>query len=323
MKAIVYEKYGSPDLLSLQEVETPTPTDDQILIKIIATSINGADKENLIGKPFYTRISGLFKPRYPILGSDIAGCVAAVGKNITEFKIGDEVFGEIPNYHGGFAEYVCTSGSTMALKPAKLTFEEAAAIPQAGTIAWQGIREQGNVKSGQKVLINGAGGSGGSFAIQLAKLYGAEVTGVDNSHKLEFMRSLGADNVIDYQQQNFTKTGKQYDLILDMLASQSAAAYEQALASNGTYFCVGGSLKSIFQILVRGRRIKQKSGKTIQMLAVPQNRQDLVAITELCESGKITPSIDRCFPLAKLPDAFRYIESGHAKGKVVINITQG
>ena len=235
MQAIVRESYGAPDVLRLTEVPTPTPTADQLLIKIHAVSINGSDRENLIGRPLYARIGGLRKPGNPILGSDIAGTVAAVGKNHTEFKVGDELFGELPGYHGGFAEYVCTSGETLILKPANLTFAQAAAIPQAGVIAWRGIREKGQVQPGQKVLINGAGGSAGSFAIQLAKLGGAEVTGVDGPDKLDFMRSLGADHVIDYTKADFTASGKEYDLILDMIAHRSVFALPRALRPNGTY----------------------------------------------------------------------------------------
>lgn len=320
MKAIVYEKYGSPDVLHLTELAKPTPTDDQILIKIHAVSINGSDKENLIGKPLYTRIAGLLKPGNKILGSDIAGRVEFVGKNNTEFEPGDEVFGEIPGYHGGFAEYVCTHGKTMMLKPASLTFEQAAAIPQAGVIALQGIRDKGQVQLGQKVLINGAGGSAGSFAIQLAKLYGAEVTGVDNTSKLDFMRSLGADQVIDYNQENFTTSGKQYDLILDLIAHHSVFAYQRALRPNGTYFFVGGSVGVIFQTLLLGPLIRKSTGKNIRMLAVPQNRKDLISITELCEAGKIVPVIDRWYPLSEVPEALRYVGEGRAKGKVVITL---
>ncbi len=320
MKAFVYEKYGSPDVLRLAEVEKPTPNADEILIKIHAVSINGSDREGLIGKPLYARTSGLFKPGNPILGSDIAGKVEAVGSNHTEFKPGDEVFGEIPGYHGGFAEYVCTNGSTMALKPASLTFEEAAAIPQAGVIALRGIRDVGQVQPEQKVLINGAGGSAGSFAIQLAKLHGAEVTGVDNAHKLDFMRSLGADHVIDFAREDFTRSGKQYDLILDVIAYRSVFAYPRALRPNGTYFFTGGSTALIFQILILGPLIKRVTGKNIRMLFVPQNRKDLLAITALCEAGKIRPVIDRQFPFSDIPEAFRYIEDGRAKGKIVILI---
>jgi NADPH:quinone reductase-like Zn-dependent oxidoreductase len=320
MKAIVYEEYGSPDVLHLTELAKPTPTDDQILIKIHAVSINGSDKENLIGKPLYSRIGGPLRPGNQILGSDIAGRVEVVGKNNTEFEPGDEVFGEIPGYHGGFAEYVCTHGKTMMRKPASLTFEQAAAIPQGGVIALQGIRDKGQVQPGQKVLINGAGGSAGSFAIQLAKLHGAEVTGVDNINKLDFMRSLGADQVIDYNQENFTTSGKQYDLILDLIAHRSVFAYQRALRPNGTYFFVGGSVAVIFQILLLGPLIRKTTGKNIRMLVVPQNRKDLISITELCEAGKIVPVIDRQYSLSEVPEALRYVGEGRAKGKVVITL---
>ena len=232
------------------------------------------------------------------------------------------MFGELPGYHGGFAEYVCTHGRTMALKPASLTFEEAAAIPQAGVIALQGIRDKGQVHPGQKVLINGAGGSGGSFAIQLAKLYGAEVTGVDNTGKLDFMRSLGADHVIDYTKEDFTKNGKQYDLILDLIAHRSVFAYQRALRPNGTYFFVGGSVAVISQILFLGPWIKRTTAKNIRILAVPQNRTDLIAIKELCEAGKIIPMIDRRYALSDVPEALRYVGEGRAKGKVVIVVEQ-
>jgi NADPH:quinone reductase-like Zn-dependent oxidoreductase len=320
MKAIVYEHYGSPDVLRLTEVKKPAPKDDEVLIKIHAVSVNGSDKENLIGKPLYARIGGLFKPVNQILGSDIAGQVEAVGKDNTEFKAGDEVFGEIPGYRGGFAEYVCTHGKTLALKPASLTFEEAAAIPQAGVIALQGIRDKGQVKPGQKVLINGAGGSAGSFAIQLAKLYGAEVTGVDNGGKFDFMRSLGADHVIDYQREDFTKSGKQYDLMLDLIAHRSVFACQRALRPNGTYFFVGGSVAVLFQVLLLGLLIKRTATKNIRVLAVPQNRKDLIAITKLCEAGKIVPVIDRRYSLSEVPEALRYVGEGYAKGKVVITL---
>lgn len=320
MKAVVYRNYGSPDMLKLEEVEKPIPNDDEVLIKIHAVSLNRSDWEALTGKPLYARIGGILKPRHHILGSDIAGHVEAVGKNNTEFKPGDEVFGEIPGYHGGFAEYVCTTGNTMALKPANLTFEEAVAIPQAGVIALRGIREKGNVQPGQKVLINGAGGSAGSFAIQLAKLYGAKVTGVDNTYKLDFMRSLGADHIIDYTREDFTKNGKQYDLILDLFAYRSAPAYRRALKPNGTYFSVGGSVATLFQILLMGPLIKKITTKNIRILVAPQNRKDLLSFTELCEAGKIFPIIDRKYSLSDVPEALRYLGEGRAKGKVVITI---
>jgi NADPH:quinone reductase-like Zn-dependent oxidoreductase len=267
-------------------------------------------------------MGGLFKPGCPILGSDISGCVESVGRNHTEFKPGDEVFGELPGYHGGFAEYVCTHGRTMAHKPAGLTFEQAAAIPQAGTIALRGIRDKGQVKPGQKVLINGAGGCAGSFAVQLARLYGAEVTGVDNTGKLDFLLSLGADRVIDYTQEDFTGTGKQYDLILDLVAHRSVFAIGRALRPNGTYFFVGGSVTVLLQILLLGHWIRITRARNMRMLAVPQNRQDLISVTELCEAGKIVPVIDRQYPLADTPEALRYVAGGYSKGKVVITVAQ-
>src|SRR5688572_16592920 len=225
MKAIVYTEYGSPDGLQLKEVATPVPADDEVLIKVHAVSVNRSDWEALVGSPLYARMNGLRKPRRQILGSDVAGRVEAVGKDHTDFQPGDEVFGEMESYSGGFAEYVCTRGKDWALKPPSMSFEEAASIPQAAVIALQGIRDHGQVQSGQSVLINGAGGGAGMFAIQLAKSYGAEVTGVDNAGKLDFMRSLGAAHVIDYAREDFTRNGRQYDLILDLVADRSVFAY--------------------------------------------------------------------------------------------------
>ena len=320
MKAIVYEKYGSADVLHLSDVPSPTPTDDQVLIKVRAVSINGSDREGLIGKPLYARMRGLRRPGNRILGSDIAGRVEFVGRNNTEFKVGDEVFGELLGYQGGFAEYACTDGKTMMVKPASLTFEQAAAIPQAGVIAFNGIRLKGQVQPGQQVLINGGGGSGGSFAIQLAKLAGAEVTAVDNAFKLDFMRSLGADHVIDYEREDFTKLGKQYDLILDLYAHRSAFALARALRPSGTYFVVGGSVAALLQLLLVSPWFKTTRNKNLRVLVVPQNRKDLIAITELCVAGAVGPAIDRVYPFDQVPEAMRYVAEGHAKGKVVITV---
>ncbi len=320
MKAIVYSKYGPPEVLQPGEVEKPVPTDDEVLIKIHAVSINGSDREGLIGKPLYVRIGGFFKPGHQILGSDVAGRVERVGKNITQFQTGDDVYGEIPGYHGGFAEYCCAPEKTLAQLPASMTFEEAAAIPQGGVIALQGIREKGNVQPGQKVLINTAGGSAGTFAVQLAKLYGAEVTGVDHTAKLDFLRSLGADYVIDYTRQDFTKNGKQYDLILDVIAHRSVFACARALKPNGTYFFVGGSVGTLFQVLLLGPTIKKFDKKNVRLLVVSQNRDDLISITELCEAGKIVPVIDRRYPLNEVPEALQYVGEGRSKGKVVITV---
>jgi NADPH:quinone reductase-like Zn-dependent oxidoreductase len=322
MQAIVYTEYGLPEVLRLQEVVKPVPTDDEVLIQIQAVSVNGSDRENLIGSPLYARIGGLRKPRHQILGSDIAGRVEMVGRTIRDFHVGDEVFGEIPGYHGGFAEYVCMPETTLARKPAGITFAQAAAIPQAGVIALRGICTKGQVQPGQKVLINGAGGSAGVFAVQLAKLCGAEVTGVDHSAKLDFVRSLGADHVIDYASEDFTKTGRHYDLILDLIAHRSLFAYARALRPNGTYFCVGGAITVLLQIALLGPLLKLATGKNLRVLAVPQNRDDLVAITELCEAGKIIPVIDRHYALPEVPEALRYVGEGRHKGKVVITIAR-
>ena len=296
MKAIVYTKYGSPDVLQLKEVEKPTPTDDEVLIKVHAVSLNRSDWEGLIGKPLYARIGGLLRPRHQILGSDIAGRVEMAGRNVTRFQPGDEVFGDILARLGGFAEYVCARERALAPKPASMTFEEASAIPQAAVIALQGIRDKGQVQPGQKVLINGAGGGAGTFAVQLAKMYGAEVTGVDNTGKLDFMRSLGADHVIDYTREDFTRNGKQYDLILDLVAYRSVFAYKRALRPNGSYFLVGGSVATMFQILLLGPLIGRATGKKIRILAVRPNIEDLSLVKELIEAGQVTPVIDKTYP---------------------------
>ena len=322
MKAIVYHKYGSPDVLKLEEVDTPTPKDNEVLVKVHAASVNLSDWEGLRGKPLYARIGGLLKPRNEILGSDIAGRVEAAGGNARRFQPGDEVFGLMPGYSGGFAEYVCAPEKALALKPASLTFEEAAVFPQAAVIALQGIRDKGQVRSGQKVLINGAGGGTGSFAVQLAKYYRAEVTGVDNTGKLDFMRSLGADHVIDYTREDFTKNGKQYDLILDVIAHRSVFAYERALNSNGNSFMVGGSMATMFQVLLLGSRIGKAKGKNISLLVVRPNTKDLLFMAELFETGKVVPMIDRLYPLSETAEALRYLVEGHAKGKLVVTVAQ-
>ena len=320
MKAMVYRKYGPPDVLQLQEVEKPTPKDNEVLIKIHAVSVNRSDWEILIGKPVYARMGGLRKPRHLVLGSDIAGRVEAVGSNVKRFKPGDEVFGDIMWQMGGFAEYVCAPEKFLALKPAGLTFEQVAALPQAGVIAFQGIRTRGQVQQGQKVLINGAGGGTGVFAIQLAKLCGAEVTGVDNTGKLDFMRSLGADHVIDYTREDFTKNRKQYDLILDVVAYRSVFAYRRALRPGGSYLFVGGSVATMLPILLLGGLIRRTTGKKLGPLIVQSNLRELVQLAELCEAGTVVPIIDSVYPLAELPEALRRLGENHAKGKVVITM---
>jgi NADPH:quinone reductase-like Zn-dependent oxidoreductase len=323
LKAIIYRNYGTPDMLKLEEVERPTPSDDQVLIKVHAVSVNRSDWEGLTGRPLYARLGGLFRPGQHILGSDIAGRVELVGRKNRQFQVGDAVFGETADYGGGFSEYVCARGDILALKPAGMTFEEAAAIPQAGVIALQGIRDQGHVQPGQEVLINGAGGGSGTFAIQLAKLSGAVVTAVDNSGKLDLMRSLGADHVIDYTREDFTRSGRQYDLILDLIADRSIFACKRALRPNGNYFMVGGSVGTMFQALLLGSSIGKAEGKKLRLLVVQRSREALERITQLCAAGKIAPVIDKRYPLSQVPEALRYLGEGRARGKLVITLEGG
>jgi NADPH:quinone reductase-like Zn-dependent oxidoreductase len=320
MKAIVYTKYGLPEALQLKEVAKPTPKDDEVLIKVQAVSVNRSDWEGLRGKPLYARIGGLLRPRQQRLGSDIAGRVEVAGRNVSRFQPGDEVFGDILPRMGGFAEYVCARESALALKPASMTFEQVAAIPQASVIALQGIRDKGHVQPGQKVLINGAGGGAGTFAVPLAKMYGAEVTGVDNTGKLDFMRSLGADHVIDHTREDFTKNGEQYDLILDIVAHRSVFAYKRALRSNGSYFLAGRSVSTMFQILLIGPWIRRTTGKKIRILAVRPNIEDVHFMKDLMEAGKVTLVIDKTYLLSEVPEAIGYVGEGQAQGKVVITV---
>ena len=318
MKAVVYTRYGRPDVLRLTDVEMPAPKDSEVLVKVHAVSLNASDWEALRGKPLYSRIAGPFRPRQHILGSDIAGRVEAAGRNTTRFQPGDEVFADILSHMGGFAEYVCVPESELARMPARMTYEEAAALPQAGAIALQGIRDKGHVQPGQKVLINGAGGGSGMYAVQLAKLHGAEVTGVDNAEKLEFMRSLGADHVIDYTREDITRNGRTYDLILDLAAHRSALAYKRSLTPGGRYLYVGGSVATLLQVLLIGPLAGRAASKRIRLLVVRLGAQHLAPIVDLCQAGKIATVIDRRYRLSEVPEALRYLGEGHAKGKVVV-----
>src|SRR5215470_3864631 len=269
MKAVVYTRYGPPGVLRLIDVETPTPKDNEVLVKLRAVSLNASDWEVLRGKPLYSRMPGAFRPRYRILGSDIAGQVAAVGRNATRFQPGEDVFADIL-YHqkGGFAEYVCVPEKVLEPMPAGMSYEQAAALPQAGAIALQGIRDNGQVRPGQQVLVNGGGGGAGTYAVQLAKLDGAEVTGVDNAEKLEFMRSLGADHVIDYTRDDVTRNGRSYDLILDLAGHHSVFAYQRSLATEGRYLYIGGSMATLLQALLVGPLLGKATGKKMRLLAV-------------------------------------------------------
>jgi NADPH:quinone reductase-like Zn-dependent oxidoreductase len=317
MKAVVYTRYGSPDVLRFMDVEKPAPKDNQVLVKVRAVSLNGSDWEALRGKPAYARITGPFRPRHHILGSDIAGRVEAAGRTATNFQPGDDVFADILGYMGGFAEYVCVPESALAPMPAGMTYEEAAALPQAGAIALQGIWDKGQIQPGQKVLINGAGGGSGMYAVQLAKLRGAEVTGVDNAEKLEFIRSLGADHVIDYTRADFARNGRSYELILDLAAHRSVLAYKGSLVPGGRYLYVGGSAATLLQVLLIGPLIGRAEGKKLRLLAVRSGAQRLAPLVGLCQAGKIATVIDRRYRLSEVPEALRYLGEGHAKGKLV------
>ncbi len=322
MKAIVQTKYGSPDVLKLQEVEKPTPKDDEVLVKVGAASVNDWDWGLLRGKPFMVRLlgDGLLKPKKKILGADIAGRVEAVGKNVEQFQSGDEVFGDISGCGwGGFAEFVSARENALAPKPANLTFEEAAAVPQASILALQGLRRKDELKAGQKVLINGAGGGAGSFAVQIAKSLGAEVTGVDSARKLDMMRLIGADHVIDYVEEDFTKNGQRYDLILDMAAHRSIFDYRRSLSSQGIYVMEGGSATRILQGALLGPLISMTGDKKMGLLMHRPNK-DLDFIIELLVTDRVVPVVDRRYPLSEAADALRYFGAGNARGKVVITV---
>jgi NADPH:quinone reductase-like Zn-dependent oxidoreductase len=323
MKAIVFTKYGSPDVLELREVEKPTPKDDEVLIRVHAASLNDWDWEALHGVPFVNRLMfGLLYPKKQILGSDIAGRIEAVGKNVRQFQPGDEVFGDLSGQWGGFAEYVCARENALALKAPSMTFEEAAAIPQAGMLALQGLRAMGRIQPGHKLLINGAGGGVGTFAIQLAKLHGVEVTAVDSPEKLDMLRSMGAAHVIDYTREDFTKNGQRYDLILDVKTTRSIFDCARALSPNGTYVTVGGSMPRLFQALLLWPWISMTQNKNIRLLALKPNK-GLDYMKELFEAGKVVPVMDGPYRLSEVPEAFRRFGEGRHKGKVVITLEVG
>jgi NADPH:quinone reductase-like Zn-dependent oxidoreductase len=314
MKAIVYTKYGPPsEVLELKELEKPTPKDNEVLVKIFAASINDGDKSMIKGKPIFIRLMGLglLKPKHTIPGGDIAGQVEAVGDNVNQFQPGDEIFGDIGGIgHGAFAEYVAVPENVLAPKPANLTYEEAAAFPQYSLVALQGLRDNGQIQSGHKVLINGASGGVGTFAVQVAKSYGAEVTGVCSTKNLELVKSLGADKVIDYTQEDFTQKEQRYDLILDSVANRSISDYTGALTPEGRYVAVAFNVRALISM----------SGNKVSQLSHEPNVKDLLYMKELIEAGKVIPVIDKRFPLSEIGEAFRYFEEGHPQGKVVITM---
>lgn len=322
MRAIVREKYGSPDVLELREIAKPSPKDDEVLVRVHATSLNAADSYLLRGKPFLIRLfgSGLLRPKNPILGSDLAGRVEAVGSTVKQFQPNDEVFG---NERGGLGEFACVHERALVSKPANVSFESAAAAPLAASTALQALRDKGAIRQGERVLIVGASGGVGTFAVQIAKSFGAEVTAVCSTANSDAARSSGADHVIDYRQQDFTQSSERYDLILVVNGHRPLSAYKRALGPAGRCVLVGGD--SIAQLLggrlvwplVRGGR-----GKRLQGLFAKTNPADLGVLRELLQAGKIRPVIDRRYPLDRAADAFRYLEEGHAHGKLVVSMGQ-
>jgi 2-desacetyl-2-hydroxyethyl bacteriochlorophyllide A dehydrogenase len=325
MKAIVYTEYGPPDVFQLTEVEKPTPKENDVLVEIHAVSANAVDWRTMRGEPIVFRFEmGFPKPKHTILGADIAGRVEAVGRNVTQFQPGDEVFGEIAEYgFGGFAEYVAAPENAIVLKPAKLSFEEAAAAPTVAFTALQGLRDHGQIQPGQKVLINGASGGVGTFAVQIAKSFGTEVTGVCSTRNLDMVRSIGADHVIDYTQEDLTKSGQQYDLLFDAVGNHSASDYRRALSPNGICVVAGFTtmFHMFFQVLFLGSLVSRTGTKKIPFMgSAKPNKEDLLFIGELLETGKVVPVIDRRYPLSETAEAIRYLEEGHARGKVIITV---
>lgn len=320
MKAIVNTQYGSPDVLRLVEVAQPNPKENEVLIRIHAASVNAADCHLLKADPFLVRLQfGLLKPKYPILGADIAGRVEAVGQQVKALKLGDAVFGDISRSGwGGYAEYVAVPEDMLVVKPANITFEEAAAVPMAAVTALQGLKA-GKIQQGQSVLINGASGGVGTFALQIAKAFGAVVTAVCSTRNLELVRSLGADNVIDYSKEDFTKSAKQYDLILAVNGYHSLADYQRALAPNGQYVAIGGTNAQIFEALLFGR-VRSKGNQKMGSIMAQPSQKDLASVAGLLAEGKIQPVIAKKYTLAQTADAIRYMAEGHAQGKVVISV---
>ena len=321
MKAVVYESYGSPEVLHLRTIEKPEVGDDQVLVRVVAASVNPLDWHRMRGEPYVMRASeGWLKPKNTGLGADLAGVVETVGKNITEFQPGDEVFGMSMKT---CAEYVRVSVEAIVPKPANLTFEQAASVPVAAITALQGLRDKGNLRPGQKVLINGAAGGVGTFAVQIAKSLGADVTGVCSTRNVELVRSLGADHVIDYTREDFSRNGQSFDLILDSAGNRSLSDYRRVLSPNGTFVLVGGPpgrwlgpMALAIKVVLASRFVSQR----LLTFLSKRNKDDLLFLKELIEAGKVTPVIDRAFPLSEVPEAIRYLEAGHARGKVVITV---
>lgn len=323
MKAIITTRYGSPDVLQYGEIEKPTPADDEVLVRVHAVSVNAADWHRMRGKPLFARflIGGFRKPKYPILGSDIAGRVEAVGKNVKQYKPGDDLFGGIGV--GGFAEYASVPESKLLPKPSNLSFVAAAAVPIAAVTALQALRDNGHVRPGQKVLINGASGGVGTFAVQLAKSFGADVTAVCSTRNLDIARTIGADHLIDYTREDFTTNGQRYDLIIDIAANHSVSDFNRALNPQGTCVFTGFStLPHLLQTRLQGAWAARTGSRKFLSFTAKLSRNDLAFLKELLEEGKIVPVIDRCYPLSNVPEAMQYFGVEHARGKVIINVVQ-
>lgn len=321
MKAITYYRYGSTDHLKPEEVPAPIPSSNEVLIKVFAASVNSWDWDLIRGTPFVIRLNALTRPKYKIVGCDVAGRVESIGKNVTRFKPGDEVFGDLSACHwGGFAEYVTADEKAIALKSSSMTFEQAAATPQAGVLALQGLRDVGRIKAGDKVLLNGAGGGVGTFALQYAKSLGAEVTCVDSERKLTMLKALGADHVIDFAKDNFVDRNIQYDIILDVVAQYSMTAYNRVLKPGGRLVVVGGSMKRVFQIMFFGKLYSWLAGKSFRLLVHRPNATDLQVMAGLFDRGSVKPVIDRIFTLVDTPKAIQYLGDGLCKGKVVVKV---
>ncbi|MGY5876863.1 MAG: NAD(P)-dependent alcohol dehydrogenase [Candidatus Thorarchaeota archaeon] len=324
MKAIIATKYGSPENLRLTDVDNPLPKEDELLVKVRASSLNAADFEILRGA-WATRFISPLRPKYKIPGSDAAGLVEAVGSEVTQFKPGDEVVGDLFMYgHGAFAEYVCAPEKAFTPKHTSMTFEQAATYPQAGIIALQALRGKKEIQPGEKVLINGAGGGMGTFGIQIAKSYGAEVTGVDSASKLDMMCSIGADHVIDYRLEDFTKQGLSYDVIIDTVAKRSLSEYNRVLNPNGLFVMIGGSRSVIFQAAFLGPLKSRRSDKHmgINLWSKPYNREDMDFLGDLFVAGKVVPVIDKQVSLSEVPEALKYLEDGQVLGKIVVTMEE-
>ena len=318
MRAVIHDRYGPPDGLHLENVPVPTPRKGQVLVEVVATSVNLSDWECLVGSPLYARFGGLRRPARPVLGSDIAGRVRALGPGVTRFAVGDEVYGDNLGLKGGFAELAVAPETVLAPKPPSLTFVEASTIPQAGAIALQGTAGAG---PGTRLLVNGGGGGTGTFAIQVAKSLGAHVTAVDNAGKLEYMRGLGADEVVDYRTDDFVRHGP-FDVIVDLVAHRSVADYRRALAPGGRYRCVGGSVPTLLRLLTVGTITGRVTGRRIGILAVKPGPEHFTPLAQRCVAGEVAVHVERTFGLDEVPEALAHVGEGRALGKVVVEVTR-